>query len=345
MSKLSIVVPVYNVEKYIRHCVESLQTQTMKEIEIILVDDGSTDKSGIICDEYQKDDARIITIHKKNEGVSNARKVGIKKATSEYICFLDSDDYCDKTFCETMYNVMISKNADIVECDYIRFFDKTFKNIKLYSSPMELNRNDFMEQIVKHTIVDGDVPVVLWNKIYKKTIIEKYVKEYGENLLEDYIFNMQYYQGVQKYIYINTPLIYYRQRAGSITSLVDNNVFNKLLKVQRLKENIMDNLNMNNVDCLQLSYNWFYKYIKSAVVNMMVKQDKTYFNYREYIYNIINNDEFYRIVSNINSDNIEIKLLQNKKYDKYIDQLKRQAVLRRNRVKLARIKHKIKMMV
>ena len=80
MSKLSIVVPVYNVEKYIRDCIESLLIQTMKDIEIILVDDGSTDKSGIICDEYQKKDSRIITIHKNNEGVSYARKAGIKKS-------------------------------------------------------------------------------------------------------------------------------------------------------------------------------------------------------------------------------------------------------------------------
>ena len=345
MSKLSIVVPVYNVEKYIRDCIESLLIQTMKDIEIILVDDGSTDKSGIICDEYQKKDSRIITIHKNNEGVSYARKAGIKKASSEYICFLDSDDYCDKSFCETMYNKIISEEADIVECDYIRFFEKTFRNKNLYLTPMVLNRNDFIEKIVKNTIVNGNVAVVLWNKIYKRTFIEQYVKDYGENLLEDYIFNMQYYQGVHKYAYINNPLVYYRQREGSITSFVDNNVFNKLLEVQKLKENIMNNLNINNAEYLQLSYNWFYKYIKSAVINMMVKQDESAFDFKEYIYNIINDDEFYRIVNNINSDNKEIKLLQNKKYGKYINQLKRQAALRRYRVKLAGIKHKIKALV
>ena len=159
-----------------------------------------------------------------------------KKASSEYICFLDSDDYCDKSFCETMYNKIISEEADIVECDYIRFFEKTFRNKNLYLTPMVLNRNDFIEKIVKNTIVNGNVAVVLWNKIYKRTFIEQYVKDYGENLLEDYIFNMQYYQGVHKYAYINNPLVYYRQREGSITSFVDNNVFNKLLEVQKLKE-------------------------------------------------------------------------------------------------------------
>ena len=107
----------------------------------------------------------------------------------------------------------------------------------------------------------------------------------------------------------------------------------------------MNNLNINNAEYLQLSYNWFYKYIKSAVINMMVKQDESAFDFKEYIYNIINDDEFYRIVNNINSDNKEIKLLQNKKYGKYINQLKRQAALRRYRVKLAGIKHKIKALV
>lgn len=344
MSKLSVIVPVYNVEKYLRQCIDSLLTQTMNDIEIILVDDGSKDRSGIICDEYQKKDTRIVTIHKDNEGLAKARKSGIERASSEYICFLDSDDYYDKLFCETMYNKMISEGADIVECDYIRFSKKIFNRISLYKSSLVLTRNDFIEQILKYTVIDGNVAVVVWNKLYKRDLINKYIKDYGESPLEDYIFNMQYYQGVYKYAYINKPLVYYRQTAGSITSSVDKDVLRKLLKVQKVKENIMNNLNINNNEYLQLSYSWFYKYIKSAVINMLVKKDNLIINFDEYIYRILSNGEFQRIVNSIEWGNKEIRLLQNRKYRKYINEIKKQAVVRRCRIKLAGIKQKLKAM-
>ena len=111
--KISVIVPVYNVEKYLTKCVDSIMNQTYKDLEIILVDDGSTDNSGKICDEYVKKDKRFKVIHKKNGGLSDARNVGIKNSTGEYLSFIDSDDYIDNDMIECLYNACIKNNADI----------------------------------------------------------------------------------------------------------------------------------------------------------------------------------------------------------------------------------------
>ncbi|MCR4990576.1 MAG: glycosyltransferase, partial [Lachnospiraceae bacterium] len=116
MQKMTIIVPVYNVEKYLQRCITSLTEQTLKEIEIILVDDGSTDKSGLICDLFAEKDERIKVIHKQNEGQGIARNAGIDASTGEYICFLDSDDYLEKNACAKLYAYIKFSESDI--CTY-----------------------------------------------------------------------------------------------------------------------------------------------------------------------------------------------------------------------------------
>lgn len=118
MAEISIIVPVYNVEKYIRHCIDSLIAQTFKSIEILLIDDGSTDNSGIICDEYALTDDRIKVIHKSNGGVSSARNAGLDDATGTYIMFCDPDDYVEPMWCEEMHNVLQHKNICFCVCGF-----------------------------------------------------------------------------------------------------------------------------------------------------------------------------------------------------------------------------------
>ena len=116
MKKISVIVPVYNVERYLKRCIESIINQTYKDLEIILVDDGSTDSSGNICDEYKKIDKRISVIHKKNGGLSDARNEGLKVVTGTYIAFVDSDDFLDLDMYEYMQKNIEKENADIVIC-------------------------------------------------------------------------------------------------------------------------------------------------------------------------------------------------------------------------------------
>lgn len=118
MPKVSVIVPVYNVENYIRKCLDSIISQTLKDIEIILVDDGSEDNSGKICDEYAEKDSRIIVIHQKNNGLSNARNTGLNIASGEYIGFVDSDDYIKSEMYSEMYQTAEKTDADMVLCNY-----------------------------------------------------------------------------------------------------------------------------------------------------------------------------------------------------------------------------------
>ena len=118
MDKISIIIPVYNVETYIHKCIGSVLAQTYRNIEVILVDDGSPDNSGIICDEYAKKDKRVIVIHKKNGGLSDARNAGIDAATGDYIVFVDSDDYIAPDMIEKLYETQKRNNADITVCGY-----------------------------------------------------------------------------------------------------------------------------------------------------------------------------------------------------------------------------------
>lgn len=126
---VSVIVPIYNVENYLKRCVDSILAQTYKNLEIILVDDGSTDHSGLICDGYVGRDARIKVIHKKNGGLSDARNCGLDQATGAYYCFIDSDDYIMQNTIQNMYENMNNNNSEIAVCNMIRFFDNGEKQV------------------------------------------------------------------------------------------------------------------------------------------------------------------------------------------------------------------------
>ena len=133
MPKVSIILPVYNVAPYLRRCMDSIINQTYRNIEIICIDDGSTDKSSQLCDEYSQKDKRIIVIHKKNGGQSDARNVGITVATGKYIAFVDSDDYIDEQFLEQLYLAIKKNKSDISMCKYKKTYKLNEKNKKIYN--------------------------------------------------------------------------------------------------------------------------------------------------------------------------------------------------------------------
>ena len=122
-SLISVIVPIYNVEKYLDRCVESIINQTYKNLEIILVDDGSPDNCTQMCDDYAKKDSRIRVVHKENGGLSDARNAGMEVATGEYVSFIDSDDYISLDFYETLFQTMIDNDSDIVECSVVKFYE------------------------------------------------------------------------------------------------------------------------------------------------------------------------------------------------------------------------------
>lgn len=208
MPKVSIIVPVYNVEKYVKKCLDSLVNQTLEDIEIIIVNDGSTDNSKSIVLEYkEKYSAKIKYFEKENGGLSDARNFGIPHATGEYIAFLDSDDYVELDIYEKMYNKAKLENSDMVECDFIwEYPNKKHIDIGIVYD----NKKDMLTY----------GRVVAWNKLIKRTIIEKYKIEFPKGLrYEDveYFYKMlPYYNKVS---FVKEPLIHYIQRDSSISKV------------------------------------------------------------------------------------------------------------------------------
>lgn len=178
---ISIIVPIYNVEKYLSKCIKSIINQTYKDLEIILVDDGSTDNSGKICDEFAIKDNRIKVIHKKNAGVSSARNQGLDKANGDYIAFVDSDDYIEKDMYEKMVNVMNKYDVDIVSCNYNHVNEKIEPFFILDKDEYINNKTELIEKVFQYKNYD----MILFNKLYKKYIWKDIRFPLGINLAED----------------------------------------------------------------------------------------------------------------------------------------------------------------
>lgn len=207
MPKVSIVVPIYNVEEYIEKCIKSLLNQTLQDIEIILVDDGSTDNSGNIAKKYADENPNKIKYYRKeNGGLSDARNYGIPYATGEYIAFLDSDDYIDNIAYEEMYNKAIEENSDYVECDFIWE----------YPNKSKIDKQDYYFGKREMFI---NVRVVAWNKLIRKEIITSNNIKFPKGLrYEDVEFTYKLIPYLNRTSYVNKPFVHYVQRENSIAN-------------------------------------------------------------------------------------------------------------------------------
>lgn len=208
MPKVSIIVPIYNVEKYLERCINSLIGQTLDDIQIILVNDGSTDNSGEIAKEYAiKHQDKIMYLEKENGGLSDARNYGLPYATGEYIAFLDSDDYIDKEAYKAMYDKAKQENADYLECDFI------------WEYPNKLKEDKRVDYKNKKEML-AFVRVVAWNKLIKREVIEKNKLEFPKGLrYEDVEFTYKLIPHLNKVSYIDKYFIHYTQRENSIANV------------------------------------------------------------------------------------------------------------------------------
>ena len=212
MNIVSIVVPVYNVEKYLVRCINSLINQDFKNIEIILVDDGSSDSSGILCDNYAKKDNRIKVIHQKNGGMSAARNTGIDIATGDYIMFVDSDDEVASDIVSKLLDACISHSADISQCGtkYIDENDILLKEDCSQTSCL-LEGSEKMKELLDDRIVT----TMVWGKLYKSILLKNIRFPMGK-YHEDIYFCYQIIHKSSNVYVINESLYYYRQVKGSI---------------------------------------------------------------------------------------------------------------------------------
>lgn len=212
---ISIVVPVYNVESFLDKCIESLITQTYSNIEIILVDDGSTDHSGKICDRYSEENANIIAVHQKNQGLSGARNAGVKIAEGKYITFVDSDDYITIDFLDTLYASMVKYNADIAMCGPFKFYEDE----QVRSESIEREYTYTSQEAIGAMLYRKKVNSYAWGKLYRAEIVKEISFPEGK-LFEDLFTIYKMYDLASVVIYIEKQMYYYRQRRGSIVNSV-----------------------------------------------------------------------------------------------------------------------------
>ena len=211
---VSIIIPVFNVEKYVPICIESVINQTYKNIEILLIDDGSTDGSGKICDEYAKNDERICVFHKSNGGLSDARNYALDRITGEYIYFVDSDDYINYQCIETLVNLLKCESADIVSCAANDVFENESRQFEIQEKPIVSCNN--IEACLKIRSGSAFFGVAVWNKLYKRNLFDNI--RFPKGLVhEDQAVIYQLVYQVKKYVHTYTVLHYYRVRTNSIT--------------------------------------------------------------------------------------------------------------------------------
>lgn len=209
---ISVIVPVYNVEKYLERCVKSIAAQTYKDLEILLIDDGSTDKSGKMCDDFQQTDSRIKAFHKQNGGLSDARNYGIEHSAGEFISFVDSDDYIDEKMLETLHRLITENDADLAVCSAMDVFEG--KEVTQVKEIKEFNLNKV--ESYKYMLRGDGIPSAC-NKLYKRQTVGNVRFPVGK-LYEDGFFTPQILKRVEKTAVTSKPMYYYFRRADSITT-------------------------------------------------------------------------------------------------------------------------------
>ena len=228
---VSVIVPVYNVGPYLERCLDSLAAQTLKEIEIILIDDGSTDGSGTVCDSYAREDERFRVIHKKNEGLSAARNDGIDAAKANYIMFADSDDWVEPQFCEIPYSIAAASGADMV-----MFYHQNYSGgVKLKMPPPIYKEGQITSQQAVDVTYSSEGNYA-WNKLYERSLFEGIRYPAGQ-VYEDIITTCRIVDKAKR-IWLSHQVLYnYRfERPGAITSEKSREMFRIWLGMNRQKQ-------------------------------------------------------------------------------------------------------------
>lgn len=217
MKTVSIILPVYNVEKYLRECVDSLLCQTYSKLEIVLVDDGSTDESGRICDRYVQQDPRVVVIHQANAGAANAKNAGLDWATGDYITFMDSDDYAEFNWIARMVEVTERYGADVVECD----FDKVYRNRSEVANQYKENSVYTAEEYLAQYLGNWTCSL-FWNKLFRRELLSDVRFRRERRCIDDEFFTYKAVTGANRIVRITDVLYHYRQRASSAVASTRN---------------------------------------------------------------------------------------------------------------------------
>lgn len=306
--KISIIIPVYNSEKYLRRCLNSVLGQTYANIEIILINDGSTDESLLICQEYAKNDARISVINQENKGPAAARNAGIKRATGTYIGFVDADDFIEPVMYEKMMAVAENTNTDLVVTNF-KVYDAGNLNSRIVRNTLPYNKVLSQKEIKEFFIAPyfggylGILPS-LCNKIYKLDFIKSNNFEIDKTRVraEDYWFNFYVFQKAFSIIVLDDAFYHYYKNEGSIMHSFRENQFEGFLKT---RETLLESNKKLKIDFSYPAFNEEFvdntnEYILLAILN----------NKKKIVFKILKNKEFLKAYASIIPITIHGKLIQ-----------------------------------
>lgn len=261
--KVSVIVPVYNTDLYLNRCMNSLIHQTLKDIEIIIVDDGSKMKCSDLCDEWGKKDKRIRVIHKKNQGLGLARNTGIENAKGKYIAFVDSDDYVAEDMYEKLYDEMERENLDFITSGYWKEFDNGYR--EKYSNPgiPEYVENEKIYSVLLANMLgslpnypsDDHIGMSVWKGLYSNKILQEYkIRFQSERILisEDIVFHIDYMMHVKRAKVLQEAYYYYCQNQGSLTTTYRRDRFEKVVTLYKYEEDVLKKYKIFKYGMLQL---------------------------------------------------------------------------------------------
>lgn len=276
MPKVSVIVPVYNTEEYLEECIKSLLNQTLRDIEIILVDDGSPDNCPEMCDEWAKKDNRISVIHKENGGLSSARNAALDICEGEYIGFVDSDDFVEPTMFEELCNSAVKNNSDISICALSTFY-KGESVEKLLPFDKEVYKGKEITECFLVPLL-GDNPNekvqglegFVCRQLFKRETIENIrFKPEGEYFAEDVMFDFDIYPLCKTISVVNKPLYFYRYNGDSLSNRYRENVWNMLANYLDAEFVLIDNLDIKNDDSVKIrTDNLILKFAVFSILNL-----------------------------------------------------------------------------
>lgn len=241
--KISVIVPIYNIKKYLDECITSICKQSIKELEIILVDDGSTDGSDKVCDKYAQKDSRVRVIHKPNGGLVSARKAGLSIARGTYVGYVDGDDFVESDMYEKMYQMIEKENADILAVGYQRDFNGELNTVT-NEIPSGVYQGNQLDQIYSNMLFSGGyftsgiIPSV-WSKLFKRELLEENQMGVDDAIRmgEDAACTYPAFLGAQKIVIDNSNCSYhYRYVANSMTAMIDSKYFERASKLFKVLE-------------------------------------------------------------------------------------------------------------
>ena len=287
---ISVIVPIYKVENYIKQCIESIINQTYSNLEIILVDDGSPDNCGIICDEYVQVDSRIKVIHKQNGGLSDARNAGLIVFKGEYVVFVDSDDFMPKDSIEYMYNLAIENDADVVIGGSEKFDENTGKIIwSTYNGAENIQVFDKVEAM-KDFFING---CASWARLYKRNVHKNVFFPVGE-INEDEAIVLTILENCEKIVKSNKVVYNYRFRDNSITSVEFNT--KKLVWYEHCKKNL-EYVSNNYPNLVNVAKSRYYNSVVYFLDALSQVKNKTYIDYIKKFRKILK-DNYLHIIAN-----------------------------------------------